>query len=101
MAARVSNSTRLGSRYTNDEEPIETRLPSGRCNYTNLSVGGNAPVCGCRRFWVKALTGPRVASTASSGFCMCEHHACFHDDVPRQRQPGAVAAVAMVDRMPK
>lgn len=77
------------------------RLPSGGCNYTNLGAGGNAPVCGCRRFWDKALIGPRDASTASSGFCMCEHHACFHDDVPRQSQAGGVAAGAMADMMPK
>ncbi|CZR60603.1 uncharacterized protein PAC_10499 [Phialocephala subalpina] len=62
----------------------ETKLPSGRCNYTNLSIGGNAPRCGCRRFWDKALAmGMRagLGSEGRSGFCMCEHHACYHDDV--------------------
>jgi hypothetical protein len=44
----------------------------------NLSVGGNAPRCGCRRFWNKA--GSQRDGRGRSGFCMCEHHACFHDD---------------------
>ncbi|CZT41394.1 uncharacterized protein RSE6_01129 [Rhynchosporium secalis] len=101
MAAQnfhTGNNTPLSNRHTKDEDPIETRLPSGRCNYTNLSAGGSAPVCGCRRFWDKALATPRSTlgagtprSQARSGFCMCEHHACFHDDGP-QNQPGQVPA---------
>ncbi|KAE8453949.1 hypothetical protein EG329_007725 [Mollisiaceae sp. DMI_Dod_QoI] len=67
------------SANTNRDE--EARLPTGRCNFTNLSVGGNAPRCGCRRFWDKAL-GTGTQSQGRSGFCMCEHHACYHDDVP-------------------
>lgn len=83
---RYGTNTPLSTRHV-QEEPKETRLPSGRCNYTNLSVGGNAPICGCRRFWDKALATPRDGlgdsiprSQAGSGFCMCEHHACYHDD---------------------
>ncbi|KAL5321996.1 hypothetical protein ACEPPN_009962 [Leptodophora sp. 'Broadleaf-Isolate-01'] len=105
---RTGTNTPLLKRYTNDEDPIETRLPSGRCNYTNLSAGGSAPVCGCRRFWDKALATPRSTfgdhtprSQTRSGFCMCEHHACFHDDGP-QTQVGKVSAdVAMAEATPR
>src|SRR6187402_2920727 len=95
--ARPGINTPLLNRYSNDEDPIETRLPSGKCNFTNLSVGGNAPICGCRRFWDKALATPRtpfgdtIRSQARSGFCMCEHHACYHDDAP-EGQLGRVSA---------
>ena len=104
---RTGNNTPLLNRYTNDEDPIETRLPSGRCNYTNLSVAGSAPVCGCRRFWDKALATPRSTfgdstprSQTRSGFCMCEHHACFHDDGPQNQVGQASADIAMVDATP-
>ena len=104
---RTGNNTPLLNRYTHDEDPIGTRLPSGRCNYTNLSVGGSAPVCGCRRFWDKALVTPRSTfgdstprSQTRSGFCMCEHHACFHDDGPQNQIGQAYADIAMVDATP-
>ncbi|KAK0108197.1 hypothetical protein ONS95_003019 [Cadophora gregata] len=110
MAAQhllTGNNTPLLNRHTNDEDPIETRLPSGRCNYTNLSVGGSAPVCGCRRFWDKALATPRSTfgdstprSQPRSGFCMCEHHACFHDDGPQNQVGQASVDVPMTDATP-
>jgi hypothetical protein len=78
--------TPLHDRFTNDEDTIGTRLPSGKCNFRNLNTGGNAVTCGCKRFWdqtVGTLTGFGGARSQSrSGFCMCEHHACYHDDVP-------------------
>ncbi|PVH85181.1 hypothetical protein DL98DRAFT_546224 [Cadophora sp. DSE1049] len=104
---RTGNDTPLLNRFTNDEDPIETRLPSGRCNYTNLSVGGSAPVCGCRRFWDKALATPRSTfgdstprSQTRSGFCMCEHHACFHDDGPQNHVEQVSVDVAMAGATP-
>ncbi|KAI9048385.1 hypothetical protein LZ554_007221 [Drepanopeziza brunnea f. sp. 'monogermtubi'] len=97
MASLTGIRTELGNMFTRDEGPTETKLPSGRCNYTNLSVGGNAPVCGCRRFWDKALASPQDRSTARSGFCMCEHHACFHDDGPQQSQVGASADATLAN----
>ncbi|PBP15602.1 hypothetical protein BUE80_DR013666 [Diplocarpon rosae] len=107
MAARVGPSTPLRNRYTHGEDPIETRLPSGRCNYTNLSSNGTAPVCGCRRFWDKALAVPGTGfggsvprSQTRSGFCMCGHHACYHDDNPQSYVGRVSADVTMAEATP-
>ncbi|KAL2071733.1 hypothetical protein VTL71DRAFT_12968 [Oculimacula yallundae] len=110
MAARniqTGTNTPLLNRYTNDEDPVETRLPSGRCNYTNLSAGGSAPVCGCRRFWDKALSTPRSTfednaprSQVRSGFCMCEHHACFHDEGPSTQSGQVPADITLTEAIP-
>ena len=82
MAASHSGSTGLSTPLLNKFSPKSTdkrtTLPTGACNYTNLSVGGNAPRCGCRRFWDKTL-GHEGPSAGRRGWCMCEHHACFHD----------------------
>jgi hypothetical protein len=102
MAARPHLSTvpntPLSNRNTDDEDAIETRLPRGRCNFTNLNVGGNAPTCGCRRFWDKTRG-------ARSGFgqgnpqwvCVCDHHACFHDDAPESQTGRASSDVTMTE----
>ncbi|KAI6711335.1 hypothetical protein PZA11_003921 [Diplocarpon coronariae] len=107
MAARAGPSTPLVNRVTRDEHVIELRLPSGRCNYTNLSSNGTAPVCGCRRFWDKTLAAPGTMfgdsvprAQTKSGFCMCGHHACYHDNEP-QNQAGRVSAdVTMAEAPP-
>lgn len=98
--------TPLSHSHVNDEDTNtieQTRLPSGACNFTNLSAGGGgtAPRCGCRRFWDKALgyadgRGPVV----KSGFCMCEHHACFHDHEPEGHKRKALSDVAAFDATP-
>src|SRR4051812_29623325 len=72
-----------GQQFNNVTNTVEqTTLPSGGCNFTVLSAagGGTAPRCGCRRYYDK----PPVDSdgrvlVGKSGYCMCEHHACFHD----------------------
>ncbi|KAI1812603.1 hypothetical protein GGS20DRAFT_524816 [Poronia punctata] len=69
-------------------------LPGGPCNYVDLSHGPNGQKCGCRRFWRRipfsvpdgqGQTGyPPVLSNGyedQAAWCMCSHHACFHDDV--------------------
>ncbi|CAH0014731.1 unnamed protein product [Clonostachys rhizophaga] len=69
-------------------------LPGGACNFVDLSPGANGAKCGCRRFWIRSTGGtPNLDSTS---WCMCNHHACFHDegshDVPpvefRVPEPG-------------
>ncbi|EPE27548.1 hypothetical protein GLAREA_04339 [Glarea lozoyensis ATCC 20868] len=72
-----------GQQFHNVANTVEqTTSPSGGCNFTVLSAagGGTAPRCGCRRYYDK----PPVDSdgrvlVGKSGYCMCEHHACFHD----------------------
>ncbi len=61
-------------------------LPDGACNFRVLTVGGNAPQCGCRRYWrdnpkrgiIKTRNG-NGTSDEDVLLCMCGHHACFHD----------------------
>ncbi|ORY65412.1 uncharacterized protein BCR38DRAFT_342340 [Pseudomassariella vexata] len=76
-------------------------LPGGRCNFVDLSHGANGPKCGCRRFWSRGTGGPGGFSGYSNGdfagteadqvaWCMCSHHACYHDD---DTQGGQVATV--------
>lgn len=80
--------TPLSNRNVDDEDIRgngSATLPAGACNYTNLSAGGGGspPRCGCRRFWAQSLGVSDGGSGASkSAFCMCEHHACFHDHDP-------------------
>ncbi|KAI2606161.1 uncharacterized protein GGS25DRAFT_523828 [Hypoxylon fragiforme] len=88
-------------------------LPSGPCNFVDLTHGANGPKCGCRRFWSRATisrsgagspTGTSLAfsNRFSSGninglvdetaWCMCSHHACFHDDIRDTQPPVAIPA---------
>jgi hypothetical protein len=60
----------------------QTRSPSGGCNFTVLSTagGGAAPKCGCRRYYDKPpVDADGRVLFGRSGYCMCEHHACFHE----------------------
>ena len=91
-----SNGTAQGKPY---------RLPNGPCNFTNLNVGGvSPPRCGCQRFWdqleyAKTTLENELDHVASDrpGFCMCSHHACYHDSVPARgftsHQVGASGAL--------
>ncbi|KAI1102107.1 hypothetical protein F4804DRAFT_278687 [Jackrogersella minutella] len=89
-------------------------LPSGQCNFVDLTHGAQGPKCGCRRFWSRgafsARTGrgspPGISPGYANGFsngnaggladetawCMCSHHACFHDDIRDSQPPLAIAA---------
>ncbi|KAI0134746.1 hypothetical protein BJ170DRAFT_215460 [Xylariales sp. AK1849] len=77
-------------------------LPGGQCNFVDLTHGANGPKCGCRRFWSRSALGlngspaglleyPNGAAAASqvdqTAFCMCNHHACFHDDTQNGQGP--------------
>lgn len=61
------------------------QLPSGACNYVDLTPGGNGSKCGCRRFWVRQVLGSPIIDQA--GWCMCNHHACYHDEGARDAPP--------------
>lgn len=73
-------------------------LPGGPCNFVDLTQGPNGPKCGCRRFWSRRVAGAGNYTVDQTGWCMCSHHACFHDDV--QNTQGQPAAVTVVDDMP-
>ncbi|RDA93567.1 hypothetical protein CP533_6144 [Ophiocordyceps camponoti-saundersi (nom. inval.)] len=49
-------------------------LPGGGCNFADL----HSPLglkCGCRRFYSRQ-------TPEQAGWCMCNHHACYHDQGP-------------------
>ncbi|KAG6009468.1 hypothetical protein E4U54_008554 [Claviceps lovelessii] len=52
-------------------------LPQGNCNFVNLTPGANGTKCGCRRFWPRQNVGSALVD--QTGWCMCAHHACYHD----------------------
>ncbi|KAL7926203.1 hypothetical protein ACQKWADRAFT_176616 [Trichoderma austrokoningii] len=60
------------------------QLPGGGCNYVDLTPGAHASRCGCRRFWSSQPGSPLVDQAS---WCMCSHHACYHDEQPRNSQP--------------
>lgn len=60
------------------------QLSGGSCHFVDLSPGANGARCGCRRFWSRRAVGSLEAD--HSGFCMCNHHACYHDEGSRDAQ---------------
>ena len=92
----------------NDMSITTTPAPSllgGACNYIDLN-GANGQKCGCRRFWSRATSarfsagsptgysqafppGDASPSADSVAFCMCSHHACYHDDI--REAPASIA----------
>lgn len=85
-SAHLANTPLLNSHY--GDRPVarqpSQKLPTGGCNFTNLSIGNNAK-CGCQRFCDRSeySTGTTNADgeleVEKVGWCMCEHHACFHE----------------------
>ncbi|ETS74552.1 hypothetical protein PFICI_13036 [Pestalotiopsis fici W106-1] len=80
-------------------------LPGGQCNFVDLAHGANGPKCGCRRFWSRNALGLNngfsdhsiaLSNGGShidqSAFCMCSHHACYHDDIQPATQQGPFTA---------
>ncbi|KAL1902216.1 hypothetical protein Cpir12675_000116 [Ceratocystis pirilliformis] len=62
-------------------------LPSGQCNFVDLTLGGNGAKCGCRRFYSSC----DALKSEPTEFCMCMHHACFHDHSPSNASTNAPA----------
>ncbi|KAI9812595.1 MAG: hypothetical protein M1827_004584 [Pycnora praestabilis] len=58
--------------------PDTPYLSNGACNFRNLSFVGNIPCCGCQRFWAADHERNELGSQRIA-WCMCGHHACFHD----------------------
>ncbi|EHK25517.1 uncharacterized protein TRIVIDRAFT_177522 [Trichoderma virens Gv29-8] len=93
MAANPFETPQLGTElfdlYHENAAIVRTaipQLPSGGCNFVDLTPGAGGARCGCRRFWSFQSTGSPIVDQV--GWCMCNHHACFHDERPRdQPQP--------------
>lgn len=71
--------------------PFQPKLPCGPCNFADTTPGANGAKCGCRRFWSRhgVVRSPFAdnASPEQVGWCMCSHHACYHDDFPPGQVP--------------
>lgn len=87
-----------GGAARNTPPPQSPTLPGGPCNFVDLTHGPNGPKCGCRRFWSRQVVGTGNYNTDQMGWCMCSHHACFHDDVQdsSRGEPRSVTAVSSV-----
>ncbi|KAK9445508.1 hypothetical protein VB005_00620 [Metarhizium brunneum] len=88
MAANLPNPSNPGASpfdiYTDAATslpPPSPSLPNGSCNFVDLTPGATGAKCGCRRFWPRQAMGNPVAG--QSGWCMCAHHACYHDERSR------------------
>jgi hypothetical protein len=71
----------------------DQHLPTGSCNFRDLSIGQRAPTCGCKRFWLNE--GHISSGGAERGWCFCGHHACFHSassQQPRSQEPATQPA---------
>lgn len=90
-ATPLSNTnTNTRSRYNAParESTPAADVPTGRCNFINLNIAGNVR-CGCQRYFDKSVT---LSGRYKDGheaevsyWCMCEHHACYHEVVPQPR----------------
>ncbi|KAI1756066.1 hypothetical protein F4782DRAFT_537870 [Xylaria castorea] len=82
-------------------------LPGGPCNFVDLTPGAGGHKCGCRRFWSRtSFAGSERGSPIgfppgfANGYedqtywCMCSHHACYHDDTRDSQTPVPTPVVA-------
>ncbi|KAI3400118.1 hypothetical protein diail_4349 [Diaporthe ilicicola] len=88
-----------GGAPRNTPPPANPGLPGGPCNFVDLSHGPNGPKCGCRRFWGRQVAGAGVHAPDQAGWCMCSHHACFHED-GHNTQAAMAPPVPVIDNMP-
>lgn len=57
-----------------DSNSLNRNLPRGACNYRDK--GSDGQKCGCRQYFDETFGR---SGSGSLWFCICEHHACFHD----------------------
>ncbi|KAF4977164.1 hypothetical protein FZEAL_6272 [Fusarium zealandicum] len=74
-------------------------LPGGACNFKDLSLGANGARCGCRRFWSRCSVGTLVPDQTQ--WCMCNHHACYHEEGDRDVQQPEVGLPGQENERPR
>lgn len=87
-----------GAAARNTPPPQSPSLPGGPCNFVDLTHGPNGPRCGCRRFWSRQVAGASTYNVDQLSWCMCSHHACFHEDV--QNTQSMPTSMPVVDNLP-
>lgn len=75
-------------------------LPGGGCNFVDLTQGANGAKCGCRRFWSRQAV-VSAGGQDQTGWCMCNHHACFHDTGDPQPQEPGINTVGQENERPR
>jgi type IV secretory pathway protease TraF len=98
MAAQPApKSDRLSASNSTSPKPAKRRiLPQGPCNFRDLNAGPKPPSCGCRRFWWNEgllttnehVDNRQAQEYETNPWCVCGHHACFHDLVERIARGG-------------
>ncbi|KAM5352535.1 hypothetical protein ACJ41O_005257 [Fusarium nematophilum] len=86
----------------NDAVAVKTatsNLPGGACNFVDLSPGANGARCGCRRFWSRCSMGNLVPDQTQ--WCMCNHHACYHEEGDRDAQSPEVNLPGQENEKPR
>lgn len=75
--------------------PATPAPPAGECNFLFYTPGTNPVKCGCRRFWSSNVGSMGVgdAMAADPYTCMCNHHACFHDQTSPTQAPAITPAL--------
>lgn len=78
----MAASAPLPSAIVAQSDLLASPLPNGPCNFRRLDLS-EAPVCGCRRFWLDEPVSRYQSghNGDTSTRCYCGHHACFHDSV--------------------
>ncbi|KAI6307952.1 hypothetical protein MCOR34_007402 [Pyricularia oryzae] len=66
--------------------PPPANLPRGPCGFVDLTPGANGARCGCRRFWSRPHN-QMLPSADQPFWCMCSHHACYHEDAQVAQTP--------------
>ncbi|KAI6354198.1 hypothetical protein MCOR25_008706 [Pyricularia grisea] len=66
--------------------PTPANLPRGPCGFVDLTPGANGARCGCRRFWSRPHNH-MLPSADQPFWCMCSHHACYHEDAQIAQTP--------------
>ncbi|KAK7431717.1 hypothetical protein QQZ08_001654 [Neonectria magnoliae] len=105
MAATPYDTFHLGANpfdIYNDSPVIRSPnpvLPGGACNFVDLTPGANGAKCGCRRFWSRCHVGNMAPDQAP--WCMCNHHACYHEEGDRDGPFPDVPVIGQENEKPR
>ncbi|PNS20697.1 hypothetical protein CAC42_2942 [Sphaceloma murrayae] len=67
----------------NNDPYSHSDLPSGCCNFSDLTRSHDAPKCPCRRFYINYDKQTTSHAPNQGAWCHCGHHACYHDQHPQ------------------
>ena len=98
MAGHASHQGNVRSLPSSGSGPGDT-LPSGSCDFRDLSLGSGASVCGCKRFWLNLGNINGQDGGTQRAWCFCGHHACFHNAFSPEQTPQELAQAMTSSRV--